>query len=115
MCIRDRNINDTAKEVKVPVNANAGDTVKNLYDGKTSVSYTHLDSDDDQGVTEEEAAFFEEVQRELIAILQDRTKPIGVRVDEYLDRANEYQKKLSQNDVEKHIDLSLIHILQIFT
>lgn len=29
------NINDTAKEVKVPVNANAGDTVKNLYDGKT--------------------------------------------------------------------------------
>ena len=36
------------------------------------------DSDDDQGVTEEEAAFFEEVQRELIAILQDRTKPIGV-------------------------------------
>ena len=29
------------------------------------------DSDDDQGVTEEEAAFFEEVQRELIAILQD--------------------------------------------
>lgn len=62
------------------------------------------DSDDDQGVTEEEAAFFEEVQRELIAILQDRTKPIGVRVDEYLDRANEYQKKLSQNDVEKHID-----------
>ena len=48
--------------------------------------------------------FFEEVQRELIAILQDRTKPIGVRVDEYLDRANEYQKKLSQNDVEKHID-----------
>ena len=32
---------------------------------------------------EEEAAFFEEVQRELIAILQDRTKPIGVRVDEY--------------------------------
>lgn len=54
------------------------------------------DSDDDQGVTEEEAAFFEEVQRELIAILQDRTKPIGVRVDEYLDRANEYQKKLSQ-------------------
>ena len=23
---------------------------------------------------------------------------------EYLDRANEYQKKLSQNDVEKHID-----------
>ncbi len=62
------------------------------------------DSDDDQGVTEEEAAFFEEVQRELIALLQDRTKPIGVRVDEYLDRANEYQKKLSQNDVEKHID-----------
>ena len=62
------------------------------------------DSDDDQGVTEEEAAFFEEVQRELIAIVQDRTKPIGVRVDEYLDRANEYQKKLSQNDVEKHID-----------
>lgn len=62
------------------------------------------DSDDDQGVTEDEAAFFEEVQRELIAILQDRTKPIGVRVDEYLDRANEYQKKLSQNDVEKHID-----------
>ena len=62
------------------------------------------DSDDDQGVTEEEAAFFEEVQRELIAILQDRTKPIGVRVDEYLDRANEYQKKLSQNDDEKHID-----------
>ena len=53
---------------------------------------------------QEEAAFFEEVQRELIAILQDRTKPIGVRVDEYLDRANEYQKKLSQNDVEKHID-----------
>lgn len=44
------------------------------------------------------------MQRELIAILQDRTKPIGVRVDEYLDRANEYQKKLSQNDVEKHID-----------
>lgn len=29
------NINDAAKEVKVPVNANAGDTVKNLYDGKT--------------------------------------------------------------------------------
>lgn len=29
------NIKDTAKEVKVPVNANAGDTVKNLYDGKT--------------------------------------------------------------------------------
>lgn len=29
------NIMDTAKEVKVPVNANAGDTVKNLYDGKT--------------------------------------------------------------------------------
>jgi len=29
------NINDTVKEVKVPVNANAGDTVKNLYDGKT--------------------------------------------------------------------------------
>lgn len=29
------NINDVAKEVKVPVNANAGDTVKNLYDGKT--------------------------------------------------------------------------------
>lgn len=25
-------------------------------------------------------------------------------MDEYLDRANEYQKKLSQNDVEKHID-----------
>ena len=44
------------------------------------------------------------MQRELIAILRDRTKPIGVRVDEYLDRANEYQKKLSQNDVEKHID-----------
>lgn len=36
------------------------------------------------------------MQRELIAILQDRTKPIGVRVDEYLDRANEYQKKLSE-------------------
>lgn len=31
------NINDTAKEVKVPVNANAGDTVKNLYDGKTYI------------------------------------------------------------------------------
>ena len=62
------------------------------------------DSDDDQGVTEEEAAFFEEVQSELIAILQDRTKPIGVRVDEYSDRANEYQKKLSENGVEKHID-----------
>lgn len=29
------NIKDAAKEVKVPVNANAGDTVKNLYDGKT--------------------------------------------------------------------------------
>lgn len=49
-------------------------------------------------------SIFEEVQRELIAILRDRTKPIGVRVDEYLDRANEYQKKLSENDVEKHID-----------
>ena len=29
------NIKDTAKEVKVPVNANAGNTVVNLYDGKT--------------------------------------------------------------------------------
>lgn len=29
------NIKDAAKKVKVPVNANAGDTVKNLYDGKT--------------------------------------------------------------------------------
>lgn len=29
------NIKDAAKEVKVPVNANAGDTVKNLYDGRT--------------------------------------------------------------------------------
>ena len=29
------NIKNTAKEVKVPVNANAGNTVVNLYDGKT--------------------------------------------------------------------------------
>ena len=29
------NIKDAAKEVKVPVNANAGNTVVNLYDGKT--------------------------------------------------------------------------------
>lgn len=62
------------------------------------------DSDDDQGVTEEEAAFFEKAQSELIAILQDRTKPVSQRVDEYIAKANEYQKELNGSDVEKHVD-----------
>ena len=64
MCIRDRCLSLACEEVC------------RIFFSKTKpVKFVEQelfgDSDDDQGVTEEEAAFFEEVQRELIAILQD--------------------------------------------
>lgn len=59
---------------------------------------------DDQGVSEEEAQFFEEAQKTLIDILQDRSRPISDRVSDYIKKANEYQKKLNNSDVEKNVD-----------
>ena len=47
--------------------------------------------------------FFEEAQTRLIAILQDRTKPVAQRVSQYIEAANEYQKKLNKSDITKDV------------
>lgn len=62
------------------------------------------ESYDDQGVTADEAEFFERAQSELIEILQNRSEPIDKRVEKYLERANYYQKKLNGSTTDKQVD-----------
>lgn len=49
---------------------------------------------------EEKKVFLEQVQTEAIAILQDRTQPIKVRMQEYLSYLSWIQEKINRTDLE---------------
>ena len=52
------------------------------------------------GIDREKKVFLEQVQSEAIAILQDRSKPIELRMKEYLSYLTWIQEKINRTDVE---------------